>query len=62
MITGINHPVIPVQPPVRKDQNLDSLKFIMKAEVYRKNEMIEPLLVKVDMLGTMRWSQVARLK
>ena len=59
---GINHPVIPVQPPVRKDQNLDSLKFIMKAEVYRKNEMIEPQLVKVDMLGTMRGVQVARLE
>lgn len=59
---GINHPVIPVQPPVRKDQNLDSVKFVMKAEVYRKNEMIEPQLVKLEILGTMRGVQVARLE
>jgi len=59
---GITYPVIPVQPPVRKDQDPDSVQFVMKAEVYRKNRMIEPQLVKVDILGTMRGVQVARLE
>lgn len=58
---GIVHPLMPVQPSLRKDQSPDDIPFEYREAVYRKDAFIEHPLASVEILGTMRGVQIARL-
>lgn len=59
---GINVPIIPVQPPVRKDQAPQLQDFRIKAQAYSKSSFrtIEPI-VKTEILGNLRNHTIARV-
>lgn len=58
---GIENPLMPVQPSVRKDQNVDELPFEFTAEVYAQDAFITHELASVELLGVMRGVRIARL-
>lgn len=58
---GLSHPLIPVQPSLRKDQDADALPFMKQAGFYEKNEFIAPELASVEVLGVMRGQRLGRL-
>lgn len=51
---GVAHPVMPVQPSLRKDMDINEVPFEFKAEHYSKSEFIAPELATVEVLGVMR--------
>jgi len=59
---GINDPIMPLQESVRKDQNIDELTFAFKPEVYKKQGFIGRDIAAVEVLGTLRSAQIARLE
>ncbi len=58
---GIEHPLMPVQPSLRKDQNIDEVPFRYRADHYGKTGFIEPGLASVEILGVMRGQRLGRL-
>ncbi|MDZ4203488.1 MAG: C25 family cysteine peptidase, partial [Bacteroidales bacterium] len=58
---GVNHPIMPVQPSVRKDQNVDEIPFEYRAEVYQQDRFIEHELASVEVIGVLRGIRLARL-
>lgn len=59
---GIQHPLFPVQPSARKDQDTLQLPFHLKPEAYRKStfQSVTPK-VTVEVLGNLRGYTIARL-
>jgi len=58
---GIEHLLMPVQPSVRKDQNVDEIPFEFKPEVYQQDVFIGQELASVEVLGNLRGYQIGRL-
>ena len=58
---GINHPVIPVQPSLRKDQDVADVPFEYNKDIYGKDFFIEHEIASVEVLGVMRGYRIARL-
>ncbi|MBE0661292.1 MAG: T9SS type A sorting domain-containing protein [Bacteroidales bacterium] len=58
---GIENLLMPVQPSVRKDQNVDELPFEFKTEIYEKDAFIAHEIASVEILGVMRGMRIARL-
>ncbi len=51
---GISHPLMPVQPSLRKDMDINDVPFEYKPEIYSKSEYLEPELATVEVLGVLR--------
>lgn len=58
---GIELPLMPVQPSIRKDQDVTEINFEFDEEIYNKDFFIEPELATVEILGVMRGYRIARL-
>ncbi|MCX7861490.1 MAG: C25 family cysteine peptidase [Bacteroidales bacterium] len=58
---GINLPVLPQQPSVRKDQDPNKLPFYFHNEVYKTKGFIESPIVQVQVSGIARMVQLGRL-
>lgn len=58
---GMENPIFPVQPSVRKDQDSASIPFHYKKEIYSKQSYLRNSLVSLEILGNMRSYTVARL-
>ncbi len=58
---GIDHMLMPVQPSVRKDQNVDEIPFEFRREVYQQDTYIGQELASVEVLGVLRGARIARL-
>jgi hypothetical protein len=58
---NIVHPLMPVQPSIRKDQHADDLPFEYDAAAYQTDNFIEHETAFVEVLGVMRGIQIARL-
>jgi len=57
----IKNPLMPVQPSLRKDHNIEDKPFKLKPEYYNKKSYIEPELANVEILGVMRGMRIGRL-
>jgi len=58
---GIDNLVIPAQPSIRKDQNVDEVPFEYRREVYQQDAFIGHELASVEVLGVLRGARIARL-
>lgn len=58
---GINFKVMPVQPSLRKDQDIEEVPFEYNDEIYNKDFFIEHELAEVEILGVLRGYRLARL-
>lgn len=58
---GVTSLVIPVQPSLRKDIDEKDSKFEYHKAVYSKDAYQQPVLANIEVLGTLRSSQIARL-
>ncbi|MBE0639105.1 MAG: PKD domain-containing protein [Bacteroidales bacterium] len=58
---NIHHPLMPVQPSIRKDQDADEVPFEFDELVYQSNHFIAHELASVEVLGVMRGTRIARL-
>lgn len=58
---GINNPLMPVQPSLRKDQEASQVPFEFKAESFTKNQFTENPIAHLEILGVMRGMRIARL-
>lgn len=58
---GIQHLLMPVQPSLRKDQNVDEVPFEFRPEVYQQNTFIGQELASIEVLGVLRGARIARL-
>ncbi|HSW68289.1 MAG TPA: C25 family cysteine peptidase, partial [Bacteroidales bacterium] len=58
---GIEHPIMPVQRSVRKDQNVDEIPFEFRADIYSKDAFVKHELASVEILGVLRGIRIARL-
>lgn len=59
---GLNKPIIPVQPSLRKDQRSDEVPFEFIREAYNKSAYNETELVTTEVLGVMRGMRLARVE
>lgn len=58
---GINFPIIPVQPSLRKDQDVSDVPFEFDKNIYEKDFFIKHELASVEVLGVLRGYRIARL-
>ncbi|MGE0077834.1 MAG: C25 family cysteine peptidase [Bacteroidales bacterium] len=58
---GIDAPIIPVQPSVRKDQDSSSIPFQKSKDIYSKKSYLQNSIVKLEILGNMRSYTIARV-
>ncbi|MFO7874119.1 MAG: C25 family cysteine peptidase, partial [Bacteroidales bacterium] len=58
---GVQNQVMPVQPAVRKDQDVLDIPFEYKADTYSRSDFISPELAVVEELGVMRSIRLGRL-
>ncbi|MDP3445777.1 MAG: C25 family peptidase propeptide domain-containing protein, partial [Ignavibacteria bacterium] len=58
---GIEHLIMPVQPSVRKDQEVEDVTFEYQEKLYQKDAFISHDLASVEVLGVMRSYRIARL-
>jgi len=59
---GIDYPLMPVQPSLRKDIDPDKVPFEYKALSFQKNAFTEYPLADIEILGVMRGMRIARLE
>lgn len=59
---GIINELYPVQPSLRKDQDLDKIQFHYDKKAYRKNDFQNTPLASIEVLGTMRGIRIARVE
>ncbi len=59
---GIQHPVIPAQPPVSKQDDPQLMPFSFNQDAYTKDAWLYDELVKVEKIGQMRAVRLARLE
>lgn len=58
---GITNQLMPVQPSLRKDQDVNQVPFEYSKEAYGKNSFTERPIATVEELGTLRGVRIARL-
>ncbi len=58
---GIENPVIPAQPDVRKDTRPEDVKFHYNDEAYKSKKYTAYKVADVKVLGTMRGTRIAKL-
>lgn len=58
---GVQNQVMPVQPAVRKDQDVLDIPFEYQADTYSRSDFISPELAVVEELGVMRSIRLGRL-
>ncbi|MFN2394544.1 MAG: C25 family cysteine peptidase [Bacteroidales bacterium] len=58
---GIDNPVMPVQPSLRKDMNPSEVPFEYNLEAYSQSKFAEMELADVEVLGVLRGIRLARL-
>ncbi len=58
---GVEHPLVPVQPSLRKDQDISEVPFKYKPDIYSKRSYIEPEIATVEVLGVMRGQRLGRV-
>lgn len=58
---GLNFPVMPAQPSIRKDWNEDEIPFEYNLQAYQKNEFSRSDIASLEVLGVMRGVRVGRL-
>ena len=58
---GITNQLMPVQPSLRKDQDVNQVPFEFSKEAYGKNSFTERPIAVVEELGTLRGVRIARL-
>jgi hypothetical protein len=58
---GLTYPMMPHQPSLRKDQDVNEMPFHFSAESYSKNRFVEPELATIEVLGVMRGIRIAHL-
>jgi len=58
---GIVNKIIPFQPSVRKDQDINQLPFYYNQQVYATNDFIENPIAEVQQVGIMRGVNIGRL-
>jgi hypothetical protein len=58
---GINNPVMPVQPSIRKDQDPEKLKFHYRKEAYTAKTFTDYEIVSAKTIGRMRGVRIAKL-
>jgi hypothetical protein len=58
---GIFHPLMPTQPGVAKSHQ-GNIDFVIKNDIYQKDHFLKNTLAKVEVIGTMRNTRVARLE
>ncbi len=58
---GVEFPLMPVQPSLRKDQDVSEVPFEFQPTLYTKSTYIEPDLASIEVLGVMRGQRLARL-
>lgn len=59
---GIEHPLMPNQPDVKKDKDPQTVDFQYKEEAYNKRSFTDQELVTVEVLGVMRGVRIGRLE
>jgi len=57
----IFHPVMPVQPSMRKTQDAAEVPFSYTPEAYAKSGYVEPDVASLEILGSLRGTRLARL-
>ncbi|MCK9269135.1 MAG: C25 family cysteine peptidase [Bacteroidales bacterium] len=58
---GLTSPIMPVQPSLRKDQEVSDVPFEFDAKIYQKDHFISPELASVEVLGVLRGYRIARV-
>ena len=58
---GFSNKIIPQQPSVRKDQDVDKLPFHFNEQVYLTNDFIESPIAEIQNAGIMRGVNIGRL-
>ena len=58
---GIEKPLMPVQPSLRKDQDVSEVPFEYNELLYSKSEFVEHEVASVEVLGVLRGVRMARL-
>ncbi|MBE0638640.1 MAG: T9SS type A sorting domain-containing protein [Bacteroidales bacterium] len=58
---GINFPIIPNQPSIRKDQDVSEVPFEYDEQMYKKDFFIEHEMASVEVLGVLRGYRIARV-
>ncbi|PKP50911.1 MAG: hypothetical protein CVT92_14030 [Bacteroidetes bacterium HGW-Bacteroidetes-1] len=58
---GIDNPIMPVQPSVRKDQSLEDIIFEYQEKLYQKDAFVSPEIASIEVLGVMRSYRIARI-
>ena len=58
---GIDNPLMPVQPSLRKDQEASQVPFEFKPESFTKNQFTENPIAQIEVLGVLRGIRLARL-
>jgi len=58
---GVDFPIMPVQPSLRKDQDPADVPFELQSDFYTRTSYIEPDLAHVEVIGTMRGQRLGRL-
>ena len=59
---GIQYPIMPAQPSLRKDMDAASVKFEYQEKAYQKNTFTRNEIASATILGTMRSMRLARLE
>ncbi len=59
---GIFNKLYPVQPSLRKDQNINDVKFEYSEQSYKKEGYIGKPVASIEVLGTMRGVRIARIE
>ncbi len=58
---GIENPIMPVQPSIRKDQDPEKLKFHYLKDAYTSKNFTDYEIVSADPIGSMRGIRIAKL-
>ncbi len=58
---GITNKLMPVQPSLRKDQDVSEVPFEYNDLYYQKKDYITPEIASVEVLGVLRGQRIARL-
>jgi hypothetical protein len=58
---GLTSPIMPVQPSLRKDQEVSDVPFEFDEKIYQKDHFISPELASVEVLGVLRGYRIARV-
>ena len=58
---GINNPIIPAQPDVRKDQDPNNVKFYYNEKNYNSDREFIHEIANVSVIGVMRGTRIAKL-